>query len=316
MMRRPALLCALLLLAAGLQAAAKNVVILVLDGPRYSETWGDPQRALIPNLAKVLAPQAAVHASFWNQGPTYTSSGHTAMCTGFYEDLENTKGSELPTHPGIFQYFLKKTSLPAEKSWVITTKDKLFILSDTRDPKWKGRHRPSVWSGKDGKGQGSGYGEDADTVAAVKRLLSAHHPRLTLINLKHPDSGGHSGDWKKYTQGLQASDAYAAEIWAFLQSDPAYKGDTDLLITHDHGRHLDGVKEGFKEHGCRCDGCKRLMLWALGPDFKAGSEASKPAELIDIPVTVGKILGFEVPGAKGRVLEELMAQAKVPAGAR
>ena len=52
------------------------------------------------------------------------------------------------------------------------------------------------------------------------------------------------------------------------------------------------------------------MLWALGPDFKAGSEASRPAQQIDLPVTLAKLMGFKIAGAKGRVLEELLKEGK------
>ena len=42
-------------------AAAKNVMILVLDGARYSETWGDKSRQHIPQLANVLGDLGITH---------------------------------------------------------------------------------------------------------------------------------------------------------------------------------------------------------------------------------------------------------------
>lgn len=284
---------------------AKNVIVLVLDGPRESETWRDPKRAHIPHMNQELAPQGTLLIDFKAAGPTYTSSGHTALCTGIYEDLENSKGSELPTHPSIFQAFRKASGLGADKAWVIVTKDKLAILGDTRDPAWQGKHKPSVWAGHQGKGLGSGYGEDPDTVAAVKKILARDHPRLTLINLKHPDSGGHTGVWENYIKGLEASDAFAAELWAFVQADPLYRDQTAFIITHDHGRHLDGISTGFKDHGDSCSGCRDIALLALGPDFKKGVTLESVGEQVDLPPTIAAILGFDIPWAKGRVLTEL-----------
>jgi hypothetical protein len=285
---------------------AKNVVILVIDGPRQSEMWGDPSRIHIPHLNTELAPLGAMLTGFRNNGPTYTNSGHAAITTGFYEEIENSNGTQLPSHAGIFQYFLRNSSLPKEKAWVITSKDKLAILGDTDDAGWKGQYLPSLWCGVNGGGQGSGYAVDSDTVAKVKSVLSLNHPRLMLINLKQPDSAGHTGVWADYLTALEASDAYAAEIWHALQADPEYANKTAFFITHDHGRHLDGVADGFVSHGDGCLGCRRVALLALGPDFRAGGSVSTGGELIDLPVTVADMLGFGLPGTQGRVLDELM----------
>lgn len=287
---------------------SKNVVVLVIDGPRQSEMWEDSSRKYIPQLSSKLAPQGTLLSSFRNNGPTYTNAGHTALCTGIYEEMENSKGRQLPSRPGIFQHFLKASRLPKSKAWVITTKDKLHILSDTSDSAWSGRHMPSTWCGHGGKGIGSGYGKDDATMAAAKEILTRDQPRLVLINLKEPDSGGHGGNWEKYLEGLRASDAYAAELWEHLQGDAYYRDATALFITHDHGRHLDGVKNGFIDHGCDCEGCRKISLLALGPDFKKGTVIDGAAEQIDLPLTVAAMLGFEMPGLKGRELKELYAR--------
>lgn len=283
----------------------ENVVVLVIDGPRQSEMWADPSRYWIPHLSGELAPQGVLLSGFRNNGPTYTAAGHTALCTGVYQDIENSKGSQLPSHASMFQHFLKATGLPKQKAWLITSKDKLALLGNTDEAGWHDAFTPMVWSGVGGKGFGAGYADDADTVAKVKAVLSTEHPRLMLINFKHPDAGGHSGVWRNYVEHLRICDAYAAEIWQTIQGDPALKNRTALFITHDHGRHLDGVADGFRNHGCNCEGCRCVALLALGPDFKRGAVIPKGGELIDLPVTIANMLGFSLPGVQGRVLKEL-----------
>jgi hypothetical protein len=259
-------------------------------------------------MDKELLPQGILLAGFRNNGPTYTTSGHTAFCTSHYEDLENSKGSQLPSRPSLFQAWRKASGAPADKAWVIATKDKLGILADCTDPAWHGRWQPMAWTGKGGKGLGSGYGEDPDTEAATLKILGEHHPALVLINLKQPDAAGHAKDWAAYLKGIQDGDAFAAQLWAWLQADPEYKGTTALFVTHDHGRHLDGVADGFVSHGDNCEGCRRIALLALGPDFKRGVELAEGGEQTDLAPTIAALMGFEMPKADGKVLTQLFQE--------
>ena len=96
------------------------------------------------------------------------------------------------------------------------------------------------------------------------------------------------------------------KLWEFIQNDPYYKDNTTLLITNDHGRHPDGHKEGFKEHGDNCDGCKQIYLLALGPDFKQNVVITEEYEQIDLSVTVAKLLNFTIPTSKGRLIAPLL----------
>ena len=63
----------------------ENVIILVMDGPRYSETWGDPSHELIPRMANDLAAHGNIYTQFYNHGTTATVPGHTAITTGVWQ---------------------------------------------------------------------------------------------------------------------------------------------------------------------------------------------------------------------------------------
>src|SRR5687767_10255469 len=86
----------------------EKVVVLVIDGPRFTETWGDPDKALIPNIAGYFAKNGVVYENFKNLGGTYTLAGHTAITTGYYQEINNG-GKEIPRYPSIFQSYLKNT---------------------------------------------------------------------------------------------------------------------------------------------------------------------------------------------------------------
>ena len=127
----------------------ENVIVIVMDGARYSETWGDSTHSFIPNIANNIAPKGVVNTNFRNNGFTYTSPGHLAICSGQYFNLNNG-GSQLPPFPTMFQYF--NETHPTKKSWIIASKDKLEVLANTTDPNYNNLYLPNTNCGINGLG--------------------------------------------------------------------------------------------------------------------------------------------------------------------
>ena len=280
----------------------ENVIIIVIDGPRMSETFGDSTYKYIPNLANVLAPQGVLLKNFRNNGPTYTNAGHTAITTGVYQRINNS-GLELPKNPSIFQYFLKEKGLSKESAWIIASKGKLNILANTKNKKWRNQYTPSSFCGVNGSGLG--YTADEKNFSDALRILGQYHPKLTLINLLEVDVNGHANLWEGYLKAIQRTDQKALELWNFIESDSIYKGKTTLFITNDHGRHLKGHKDGFVSHGDNCEGCRSIYLIALGPDFKKNSILQNRYEQIDISKTIAEMLHFNEHVSEGQVMKDL-----------
>lgn len=280
----------------------KHVFILVLDGPRWSETFGDSTYQYVPNLKHKVAPQGVFLNNFTNDGPTYTLSGHTAMTTGVYQKLDNT-GKKVPKNPSIFQYYLKQYKKDKRKAWVLTSKGKLNVLGHTKDKKWLRQYYPSVYSGLNGSGLG--YPSDMLMAPIFQKIITQHLPDLAIINLLDIDAWAHQNNWDKYISSIKQNDLLALKIWQFIQSNPALKNNTTLFITNDHGRHLDGHKNGFVSHGDKCEGCKHISLIALGPDFKRNTVIDEPYDLIDITATTAELMHIDMPTGKGVIMKEL-----------
>ena len=280
----------------------KYVVILVIDGPRFSETYGDSTCRLSPILCDSLRYQGAFYENFRNNGPTYTVPGHTAIVTGVYQRISNT-GTALPRNPSLFQYYLKATSAAKTDAFIVSSKGKLDVLANTENKKWHDQFLASTYCGPNGNG--IGYGRDDKTFAKVTELVTRPNaPHVMLINLLAVDVNGHANNWEKYQESITACDAYASNLWGMIQSNPVLKNQTTLFITNDHGRHLDGVKSGFVNHGDHCDGCEHISLLILGPDTPKGLSVQKEGELIDLSKTISTLLHFEMPTSKGRFLQE------------
>lgn len=287
------------------QYRAKYHIILVLDGPRYSETFGDSTCQYIPHMGKELVNEGTLFTNFRNSGSTYTNSGHTALTTGVHQRISN-QGTQLPKNPSIFQYLLKQKGLDKRKAWIMASKGKLEMLANTKDKKWWNQYMPSTYCGVNGSGVG--YPNDRDTWENFKSILVENKPVLTLINLLDIDVWGHANDWEKYLAAIKELDGFTLDLWQTIQNDPELRNQTALYVTNDHGRHLDGHKDGFKSHGDGCEGCRHISLLALGPDFEKGKRIDTPYDQIDLTASIAFMLNLNMPTGKGCPIGELTGQ--------
>ncbi|MDX2360474.1 MAG: alkaline phosphatase family protein [Crocinitomicaceae bacterium] len=285
----------------------EHVFIVVIDGPRYTETWGDPYHANI-QLQSALQAEGTLYTNFRNTGMTFTVPGHVALTTGYYQEISNN-GLEIPSQPSIFQYWMHDYNKTPNDAWIIASKDKLAVLANCEETSWTNHYMPMTNCGVNGLGVGNGYRDDSTTFVRAMEIINEHHPSLTLINFREPDYSAHSGDWGNYLEGIQSTDQYIDSLWKFIQSDPIYKDKTTLFVTNDHGRHSTGIENGFAGHGDGCEGCRRISLLALGPDFKKGVEINELHSQIDIPLTISYLLDFKLyHHMEGRVLTGLKYQ--------
>ncbi|MBL4625206.1 MAG: sulfatase [Flavobacteriales bacterium] len=280
----------------------KNIIIVVIDGPRYSETWGDSSHQYIPFMANDMAKNGIISTNFHNDGPTVTNAGHVAITTGVYENIDNN-GFELPEEPSIFQHWLASNNQDSTASWIITSIGKLEILSDCKDIEWQGVNNPSTSCGFDGLG--SGQRNDSLTFVTFLSVMATHRPQLVLINFREPDYSAHQNNWGNYIQGIIDTDEYTHRILNFIDSNLYYAGTTTLFVTNDHGRHINGNLSGYINHGDDCIGCRHINFYASGPDFTSDTIISTTRSLIDIPATVAELLQFEMPDGEGEIMYEL-----------
>ncbi|MHC4547840.1 MAG: alkaline phosphatase family protein [Planctomycetota bacterium] len=284
----------------------QNVFVAVMDGVRWSETFGDPDRALIPHLDR-LAAQGTLHTSFLNEGVTITRQGHATIATGSWQLCPN--GGPRPTRPTLWEYARDELGWPQEACAVIFGKGRYSYAASSSFPGYAGRHPPTFEIA-------IGEGDLPDDVRVLDRVFAAmerDRPRLMFVNFGVTDHLGHSNRWARYTAAIVNCDAVLARLWQRIQKSPAYRNRTTLLVTNDHGRHSDRDQEphgGFRAHGDACEGCRHVMLLALGPDIKRGFVSERKALQIDLAPTVGELLGFQTPLAEGRVLEEMLREPR------
>lgn len=287
---------------APLADSTENIIVLVIDGARYADTWGAIATPYIP-YRREFRNTGVFCSNFKNNGLTLTVSGHTAIITGKYETLNNT-GTQTPSYPSFMQVWRKTFNKAAEKAWIVASKDKLDVLKNCTNGEWNNVCNPISNCGN--SGLGSGYREDLTTLNKAKLILAEHEPNLMLINFKQPDFSGHAADSLAYLQGIFDTDNYVNLIWNFIQNNAHYKNKTALIITNDHGRHTAGHLDGYVSHGDTCEGCRHIEFLALGPDFKKNYTSTTAFEQIDIAPTIAYLLGFKMPYGDGKIMKELL----------
>jgi Uncharacterized proteins of the AP superfamily len=260
-------------------ALAQNVVIIVIDGARYTETFG-ADSLYIPRIWTQLRPLRMIWTNFRNDGITKTDPGHASIATGTWQSIDNI-GVIRPTQPTIFEYFRKTSGAPESAAAVVVGKLKLNILAYSTHPNYGAKYKASTSIGKD----------DTSVVRNLKTILRQNHPRLMLVNLPSTDAAGHSGNRNQYLSAIHAADSLIYDIWQTLQADSLYRSNTTLFVTNDHGRH-DNLHGGFKNHGDDCEGCRHIMLFAIGRGFPVNTVVTKRRTQCDIAPTAGELLSF------------------------
>jgi hypothetical protein len=277
-----------------------HVIIVVIDGPRDSECFEDPQHLYVPRIWNTLRPLGYVSHSFYNTGVTTTVPGHSTVASGTWQSMPDD-GTVRPDRPLIWEYLRDQTGVPDRSIALVTYKTKLRALSY------------STAAGYGPPDSSYVIGPTWDDGISLQRLLThlaTYQTTLSMISFAGPDVMAHQEDWNGYVGAIARADSLTAFLWNWLQSHSVYARHTALFVTADHGRHT----TDWINHGDACAGCRHLPFLALGPDFLSGVEASAPpADQRDIAVTAAGLLGIAMPYAQGRFMSELLRdQSDVP----
>lgn len=284
-------------------SVAQNVVIVIIDGARYSETFGDTEATYIPNLAN-LAKQGTLISEFYNDSTTYTSAAIPTIWCGTWTDRIDTvyNGSETQytTQPSIFEYVRKKMDLPPEKCMY-----SLKYVPSLWLPSFHKEYGPEFWPYTISDGS-----DDLDVLNNTIKAINDHKPQFMVVYFAAVDQGGHSGNWSEYVTAIEKADQVVNILWQALQSNSFYKDNTTMIVTNDHGRHNDD-NGGFKGHGCGCNGCRHIMFLALGPNIKKNYVSTVYRRLPDVAVTAASVLNLDLEYATGEVAKEIFISSNI-----
>jgi hypothetical protein len=144
---------------------------------------------------------------------------------------------------------------------------------------------------------------DAFTFYYGMEYLKKRKPRVMYFAFDETDDFAHQGEYAAYLNAAHNTDAFIAELWRFVESDPQYKGKTTLIITTDHGRGT--TSETWKHHSKEHPEASQIWLCFLGPDTAALGEAKEvpPLHQDQVAATLAAFLGLRFDGdARGKVV--------------
>jgi hypothetical protein len=134
---------------------------------------------------------------------------------------------------------------------------------------------------------------DVFTFRVAMAQLAAHRPRVLYLSLGETDDWAHDGRYDRVLEAYARTDAYLAQLWNWLQSQPEYKGRTHVLITTDHGRGR--TAKDWRDHGARIEGAQDVWIAFASPSMTQRGEWKAHAPLLtsQIAATLAGWVGLD-----------------------
>jgi len=296
-----------------------KVIVLVIDGARFDETFGfgdsdltgEPSVDTVPSMFTELVPRGTIVRPLYNMGTTITAPAHAALYSGVRQPLANfplidEPGLYRPALPGIGEEVIRQGSGDLNEAMVMGNTSLIWPLQG------------SLMVGN-GFGDGSNWffvteapndpqpaSDDRSVLTSIRRQLEESQPRFLLANLKQVDRKGHFGNNGEYIEAIREIDASILDLWNWVQAQEVYSGDTTLIVVSDHGRHRGGDPEDetWRNHGDASAGDREIPFFMIGPGVQEGVEVSTPYSLEDVGVTIAAILEIDLPWASGLPISE------------
>ncbi len=147
---------------------------------------------------------------------------------------------------------------------------------------------------------------DELTFFLAREVMREFAPRLMLVNFWDMDVA-HWGAYSLYLQAVTKTDRLCGMLWDEVQSNPAYRGKTTLLILPELGRDGDqNTANGFLNHRSGDPSCRNVWMLALGAGLEKG-ETDRPVFHVDVAATAASVLGFPAGEMAGRPIREVLA---------
>jgi hypothetical protein len=287
---------------AGMLAATANRASPVTLAAYLRPGGASARRALVPFLWDTVATRGQLFGNVDRNSAVRVTNAARISYPGYHEMLTGfTRPTIIDNRPlpnpdvTVLEWLHRRPgfagSVAAFASWDVFR----FILNEDRSgipvSRWQAaglpplvdqlrRDLPPPW--KD-----SVY--DAFVFRTALQFLKDKHPRLLHVALGDTDEWAHAGRYDRYLEALHRCDGWLRELWQALETLPAYRGRTSLIVTTDHGRG--DTAETWTTHDAQTPGSEQAWVAVLGPGVPAGGERHDhpPLALAQVAATMASL---------------------------
>jgi hypothetical protein len=132
---------------------------------------------------------------------------------------------------------------------------------------------------------------DAFTGGLALEYLRRHHPPVLYIAFNDTDDFAHLRRYGRVLDAIHGADSFLRELWHTVQSLPAYRGRTTLILTTDHGRGL--TAGNWTDHGQETAGSSEIWVAVIGPYTTGPAGAGVHATQSQVAATLLVCLGLD-----------------------
>jgi hypothetical protein len=273
-----------------------------------AKTANEKRHKLMPFLWGVMAKQGVVIGNRDNQSAMEVSNtwwfsypGYNEILTGKADERIDSNKPLANPNVTILEWLNQQKSyqnnVAAFGSWDVFPaiinheRSKLPINSGFMPADWSGLTAKAKWLNELQKDIPSPWHNvrlDAFTVGFAQEYIQAKQPNVIYVALGETDDFAHDGDYPAYLRSAHQSDVFIERLWGMLQIIPKYQGNTNLLVTVDHGRgssietwqhHASpkatrGYLSDLAKHKHGIEGSNQVWMAAMGPDIQPTGEVS------------------------------------------
>jgi len=133
---------------------------------------------------------------------------------------------------------------------------------------------------------------DEFTYLVAVEVMQRFAPSLLAITFSDMEVA-HFGSYSLHLAGISTVDRLVYDLWNHLQTLPAYKGKTTLIVLPEFGRDFDGSStNGFFNHRQNGNSTRITWMMCLGDAIRRAQILEDPIEQTDICPTIARL--FEV----------------------
>ncbi len=279
----------------------------------WQQNTAERRKAVFPFLWKTVAAEGQIYGNRLlgnyvnNRNPYWFSyPGYNEIFTGYADTLVNSNDYMANPNENVLAFINRqpayKDKVAAFANWdafkrILNEAKSGFMVNDgmealpekylKKDPALQALSQvqfnvPALW-GTDRM--------DGITYQIAKAFIKTNHPKVLYISFGETDEWAHEGKYDYYLDAAHYTDDMIRDLWDYLQSDPFYKGNTNMLITCDHGR---GVAEKWTSHNNTIPFSNQIWFAAIGPSVKPLGEIRQKQQSYQAQLaqTIAGLLGL------------------------